>query len=601
MIRVLRSRLSKADREHGYAMVMVIAMATVMMILMAAAVATSVSGLKKSDTDQDSSAALAAAYAGVDEYQSRLTSDNGYSRWGNPLSTFTHDTISTVDVPLVGSENAAFGVGASGTWATVPGSSGAATFRYEVDNSDYATTGILRLRSTGRVGNSTRTVVANLKAKGFIDYLYFTNYEVMDPALDLDSSGNPKCQNLKYAWASGPARTGCTEITFDRNDKVSGAVHSNDTIHICQAWFTKQVTSANPNPPFYSHTFGGTNSSSGCGTTRLDGGAANVDTVSMPAKNSEMPKQTRVDSANDVPRPGCQFTGPTSIVFNAGGTMTVRSPWTRFAHAGTTTVAAGVAVPVCGTPGPGTNTLGSATGQTIPVPDNNLIFVQNVPDVASDNNYWAPGALPLGGYACKGADGSTTGNGIGYPSKYVYGGRTRSEDAPISAYDCRNGDAFVEGQLQGRVTVASANYIYITDDLTYANQTATVRGTDMLGLVGDKAVWVYNPVDVNGRLMYQDTTGRYIDAAILSVENTFQVQNYDVSPSRGNLNIFGSIAQNFRGVVSQAGGYVKAYSYDDLFASTAPPKFLGPVATTYGITATAEVSDAFAADGTAIP
>jgi hypothetical protein len=589
-------RIRSSETDRGYAMVLVIGMAVVLMILMASAATLSVGGLNKANTDQNSSAALAAAYAGVDEYQSRLAADNGYSRFGNSASVFTHDTLSTVDALAPTDANPAFGVEPSDSWAIVPGSDGTASFRYEVDNSDFGATGVLRIRSTGRVGNSTRTVVANLKAKGFIDYIYFTNYEVQDPALDIDpSTGNPRCQNLKYAWASGPARTGCTEITFDNGDMIAGSARSNDTIHVCDAHFTDTLTSANPTSPYYAHNYGNSHSASGCASPRLDGGTKYSDTMNVPAKNSEMVKQTQVDSPSDVPRPGCEYTGPTSIVFNSDGTMTVRSPWTKFAHAGTATVAAGVTVPNCGTVGAAG--LGSSGGQTIPVPDNNLIFVQNVPSTVGDLNLWAPGALPSGGYQCKGADGTTTGNGIGFPGKK----NGKSEKAPISAYGCMSGDAFVSGDLSGRVTVAAANYIYITDDLVYANKTATSRGTDMLGLVGDKAVWVYNPINTDDNLMYSDSGGRDIQAAILSVENTFQVQNYNTGPSRGSLRVFGSIAQNFRGIVSQSGGYVKSYSYDHLLESTAPPKFLGPVATTYGVTTSAEVADAFKPDGTKIP
>ena len=57
-----------------------------------------------------------------------------------------------------------------------------ASFRYEIDNSEYQDKGMLHLRSTGRVGDVTRSIVADLKQDGFIDYLYFTNYETPDPA-----------------------------------------------------------------------------------------------------------------------------------------------------------------------------------------------------------------------------------------------------------------------------------------------------------------------------------------------------------------------------------------------------------------------------------
>ncbi|AMB57658.1 hypothetical protein AWU67_00925 [Microterricola viridarii] len=597
-----------------------------LLIMVAGAMTFALSGLRKSAGDANWNAASAAAFAGVDEYRSRLAADSSYYRYGNPAAAFSSRTGSLVDLPSGTAENFAFGVGAAGTWAQVPGST-VAQYRYEVDNSEFATSGILRIRSTGRVGDSVRSVVANLKAKGFIDFLYFTDYEVQDPGLSLDSSGNPNCKNLKYAWvpdsAAAPKRVGCTEITFSNNDKIAGPAHSNDTMHICKAQFTMKVTSSNPNAPHYSPTNGvypdlksdGTPNKNPDGSIKMTGGGncsdqtfnpayppSFDDTVLMPAKNTEMQLQTRVDMPVEVPRPGCQYTGPTSITLNADGTITVRSPWTKFAHAGTETVAAGVIVPNCGTPGTAAGRLGSATGQTIPVPENNLIFVQGVPAgaVGSDPNAWGTTKPTGGGYSCTRSDGAgaDNGNGIGYPLVTGTGSNTRVE---TTMYGCKDGDVFLQGTLKGRLTVAAANAVYIVADIKYAGGVTT--NTDMLGIVGGKPVWVWNPAynDGSNLKLMKSGSDRTIHAAILSVENTFQVQNYNVGSSLGNLIVYGAIAQKFRGIVSQGGGYVKKYTYDERFKTTAPPKFLAPVATTYGVTTTADVAPAFRTDGTVIP
>ena len=97
--------------------------------------------------------------------------------------------------------NPAFGVGAAGTWGAVAGSDSTAFYRYEVDNSKYSLSGTLRIRATGRVGKVTRSVVANLKQQGFIDFLYFSDYEIQDP----DQSGASVTTCVKYAWAGRPS------------------------------------------------------------------------------------------------------------------------------------------------------------------------------------------------------------------------------------------------------------------------------------------------------------------------------------------------------------------------------------------------------------
>ena len=133
----------------------------------------------------------------------------------------------------------------------------------------------------------------------------------------------------------------------------------------------------------------------------------------------------------------------------------------------------------------------------------------------------------------------------------------------------------------------------------------------MLGLVGNNAVFVYNPVRITGfsgsgttswpsstvapELVQRprDHGDREIDAAILSVGHTFQVQNYPYG-DRGDLTVYGALAQKFRGTVaSGSNGYAKDYEYDTRFRNIAPPKFLTPTSTTYGVTQFATVPAAF--------
>lgn len=594
----LSKRLRPARDERGFAMVMVLGIGVVLLVLMVTATTLSVSGLKKAKQDQDWAGALSAAYAGVDEYQSRLTGDSSYGQYGNPLAALTVKTASKVIAPA--KTNLAFNVGKGSDWATVQGSGGTASFRYEVDNSQFQNSGVLRIRSTGKVGDATRSVVANLRGKGFIDFLYFTDFEIQDPDFSLDSEGKSTCIDPKHAWEVVGYRYGCQEITFSGGDVLDGPVHSNDVIHICDATFTMSVTSAYPTAPYYSDSTGG-DAVKGAAAKKCggqvwgvppDGGPPSLNsTVTMPPTNSDMRRETQVDLPLDVPRPGCLYTGPTEITFTNDGYMTVRSPWTLYTQAGPVQPPApGVTLAVCGTPGAGG--LGSAAGQKIKVPDNNLIYVQGVPG-STDPNYWGAKTPTSPGFpGCTGADGKTVGNGLGYPAKI---GSTYEVAPSAKSYECKNGDVFVKGALNGRVTVSAANYVYITGELAYAD-----ADRDMLGLVGNHAVWVWNPVDKDKKTLLTGSF-RTIQAAILSVDNTFLVQNNDKGSKRGELRVFGAIAQKYRGIVSNGGGYVKRYNYDNRLKAAAPPKFLTPVSTTYGTTLIADSATAYAANGTPIP
>src|SRR5690625_2811302 len=153
MIALIKSRIPTGE-DRGVSLVTVIALGFVLALLATAAITYSTGSMRFSRHTQDWNAALAAAYAGAEEFQSRLTEDPSYYRAGNPASQFSIDTGSDVRLPQNMSlpVNPAFSLT---EWGTVAGSDGEAKFRYEVDNSRYFIDGTLRLRSTGLAGQET--------------------------------------------------------------------------------------------------------------------------------------------------------------------------------------------------------------------------------------------------------------------------------------------------------------------------------------------------------------------------------------------------------------------------------------------------------------
>lgn len=573
-------------REDGYVLPMVLGLGLVLILVTATALASTSSGNTKADTEADWNAALSAAYAGIEDYASRLENDPGYVRYGNPGSEFS-DGSYALSLPTGTNENPAFDIEADGEWAVVPGSEGAAMFRYEVSTAEYPTEGIVRLRSTGLVGDSTRSVIADLRQEGFSDFVYFTDYEVQDPLIT--TASDDFCE--AYKWVR-PAS--CSDITFVERDTIEGKVHSNDRMLICEAHFTGSVTTANPNSPLYA-------TGSGCSAPDFQAGPPRrVSAITMPETNAEMKKETRNDLPDEVADPGCLYTGPTVIQLNSNGTMTVWSPFTKKTQVAAT--AAGATTPAkCGTPGTSSGQLGHVNGATFPVLDLNLLFVQNVPNLASDPNYTASSTSPTN-FTCTGSGSSQTWR-IGtstaptqkFPATDESMPATSSSAAP--AYGCRNGDLYIKGTTNGRMTVAAENFVYITGDLRYADNVE-----DMLGVVGQNAIWLYNPMKTCGSsctaMLPKERT---IYASLLSVKHTIQVQNWDKGVSRGTLNIVGSMAQKFRGTVGTGNGttgYAKYYKYDPRLTYSAPPKYLVPTSTTFSASQIAGVPSAFSSDGT---
>lgn len=560
-LRILRSlRTPVEDRERGVALILVIGIGALVTALITTAIVFTVAGTRYARDDVDWNGALAAAYAGVEEYQSRLAENPDYVRYGNPDAEFSAGSVLLDD-----SSNPALGF--DGAWATVPGTSAGASFRYEVDTSSYYSEGVLRVRSTGRVADETRSIVADLRQSGFVHYLYFTDREIQDPALN---KYGDDC--YRYRWSSPPRPESCGEITFASNDVINGQVHSNDIIYACGTTFKGAVTTSWNPPSGNRHR---------CETT---GGAADFEVpdpqrgqtpsylpvLGMPETNSEI-RTAAMDT-------GCVYSGPTRIELRSDGQMTVRSPLTKATRPGQPISAPAA----CGTPGTGSGQLGSSGGAIVPVPDAGAVFVQNVPSTTSDANYRArPG-------------GCASGNAVGYP---VSGERAPDPVAGVAPYDCHSGDLFVRGTLNGQVTLAAENFVYVTGNTTYAD-----RDDDMLGLIGNNMVYVWNPSyrtcdrwNCWGR--GPDSPNITIEAAILSLRS-FAVQNTDVSGDRnGQLTVRGSIAQAFRGVVAFQSGYIKDYVYDPRLRFRSPPHFLSPVTSAYGVSTWIETSPAINADG----
>jgi hypothetical protein len=625
MIRRMRS-------QNGFALPVVIGLGLALTVMAATVLTVSTSGSVKSGGDRDGDNAMAAAYGGLAEYQSRLTANNAYEEYGVSTPFSTGSAFNGTD------GNPAFGTTAGGTWATIANSGGTEFFRYEVDNSGYSTSGIIRLRVTGRSGDITRSLVANLKGTGFIDYLYFTDYESSNPVVTGETqNGNSSkaCLSEHLTDPGYSSNVACGAVQFISGDILEGPVRTNDEFTICGAEFKETVQST--------ASTGTYSKPSGCGNAKFDSGSPQkVASLDLPATNNAMLQETRYDlQATTVPRPGCLYTGPTSIVFNSNGSMTVISPWTLAtqiaiaANGKMTGKSTGTAATECGT----ISALHSSAGATVTVPTSNLVYVQSVPtsNTNTDPNYWASGAVPTSPssatFCTKTVTTTTTdwlgrktthttttyGNGLSnaatglaYPASNEFNGPAGAS----SVYGCRNGDAFVQGTFHGALTIGAQNNLFVTGNIKY-----TDASTDILGLVGQSTVTVWNPIscDSSSHNVCSTSSGSSdllarsgnanvtIDAAIASNGGTFQVENYGYGARLGTLTVLGSIAQEFRGAVgvsyggSHITGFTKDYGYDTRLLNTAPPKFLQPVSTTYGVTTEIEVAAAYHSDGTPGP
>ena len=479
--------------EDGVALIAILIGLVVLVLLAVTVLDYAVNSSTISRHDQNWSAALNAAEAGIDDYLFHLNENSNYTNY------------SASNLPSDG--NVAFT-----TFVDVPGGSTKSQYTYTPDTTNLTVDGTITLTSTGKVGNSKRTLQAILRRRNFLDYLYFTDYETKDPALYTGSpftatQAETACA-LHYYEGRDPA---CTEITFISRDTINGPMHTNDAFRVCGSPSFAGKTSTSWNP-----------------------------------------------SSGNRWRDTC----PTRIKLLSSGQMTVKSPFSKNTHNG------------CPTNGTGS------------LPTNGVIYVQNVPSSSADANYTA---------ACP----------------YNVNGQARPLGLPITNditnYGCRNGDVFVDGTLKGQLTIAADNNIDITASLQYKDGTS---GRDLLGLIANNYIEVWHPVkctsgnasscNLNANFPGETATGSPLNdptiyAAMLSINHSFRVQNYDLGAPLGTLGVIGTIGQRYRGAVgtfsgsSIVSGYAKDYRYDRRLKYLAPPKFIDPVASAWAIAVWKEI------------
>jgi hypothetical protein len=138
-----------------------------------------------------------------------------------------------------------------------------------------------------------------------------------------------------------------------------------------------------------------------------------------------------------------------------------------------------------------------------------------------------------------------------------------------------NGDAWVEGVVNGEVTLAAQDAVFLTNNVTYASaQSPNPWQTnfnanavdDTLGLMASNQVQIVGTNEIT------------IHAAVMVTRGAdgFNAQKYNVAFGRPPINLYGSLSQEERGTVGQpsAGkGFSKNYKFDTRFNSKAPPNY----------------------------
>ncbi len=531
--------------DDGFTMIIAIGVMFVTSLLLVAAFTVANAEISSTRTTSTQKQAYYAALAGVQEYEYHLQANPDY--WETceaPATTLPEEKSERYEVTVLPASTAPTGTTkctASNPFATVIEASGSLANTF-------------RIKSVGYSGSESRTLVATFKVTGFLDYIYYTNFETEDPAL---YSHGPECKGKYYSeWA--PKRLSCEVITFISGDEVNGPMHTNDS-------------------------------------TRVEGTAAfgrkgHVPTDVVEINGGTYPADEGQKCSKGEPKfytaTSCYTKGPTLIPPESDTSLTayVNSPdefegLTELTLNGTTNTIKVINY----------TSETEKTESTISWPENGLIYVKQGEGCGS--TVFEP----------NGSDIEPLSTSAGCGNVYVNGTYSKSLTVAGEGDVIINGNIYptsVAGKLgsepSGTATLGliASDYVRIYHPVksTYAGSgsggTTCNRGDTynrttkvceyQIGSGGCDAPNYNSTEDPN---KWGSLSNPYIYAAILSTNHSFLVDNFACGEELGKLHIYGAIGQDYRGIVGTSGetGYIKDYKYDGRLATDEPPYFLSPL------------------------
>jgi Tfp pilus assembly protein PilX len=517
---VIRRRLRRSN-EDGFTMISVILGLSFVVALSVVTVTAVSSDLHLNRNDLDQKRAYEAAKAGINDYVFHLHEETDY--W-------------TKCTNVKPASNAVNQVGSTAKRRAVPGNTGA-TYAIELlpasGQSTYKqcdtanpgasmleSTGMLkgtfRIRSTGFSGKEDVSIVATFKPATFLDYVYFTQRETLDPvsygyanpSAELDGVNSQCSKTFQEGRMSAqiPSAGGyCVVISFVDGDSINGPMHTNDAFVFCGSP-TLGRGPADPvevsGPPkgwFQTKEIGNSGSNCSGNNSKVKGTyTANSPVITPPPSNSALKSIA-----------GLKLSGQVRICLN-GQNMTV---------------SAGA---VC-------------TESPIysgPIPSNGVVYVE-----------------------------STSCPTIYSPFTATY---------PTTS-GC--GTAYIHGEYSGALTLATENDIVIDGSLIHSGEGVLgLVANNFVRVYHPFAAQTGRGKCNSGSNGAGSIKDLRIDAAILAIDHSFIVDHYDCGATLGTLTVNGALAMKYRGPVGTTGnsGYIKSYTYDDRLRYLQPPSFIEP-------------------------
>jgi hypothetical protein len=635
-----------ARGEDGFTMLIALLALLIGSLLVAAAFAAANGDIKLTKTDTNGKKAYYAAAAGIEHYKYELTS--------NPNYWIKCPSIATVHVP--GTTDEEYSV------KTLP-STGHATCETEKQATIIETagsaSGTFRIESTGTAGGQTRSIVATFTHPGFLNYVYFSNYEVEDPT---NFSPQPtNCEHYYKERVTLKLTKECGPIQFAAKDKVNGPMHTNDSADLCAEGTTKPTFGRVASDKIEMN--GGHYSEGSCtnALNLLGTYTESAPTLLPPETDNELLEQAGLKLSGRSVVVLNSKTTPNTLTVNGGAPVNFPANGVIFVE--NTSAGCGITYSPFGSDyehdtGCGNVYVSGTYNESLTIAAANDVIINGSITTTANGEGKPTGGATLGliatnfvriyhpvkeGYTVKTETPATE---PAINSKCVkevkITGTLKKESATVSNVSSTAG--YEKGQeitgtgIPAGTTIKEVNAgaktllltkpattpgspvaltIYVPTALEYrAGQnlcvakgkapTTTYREAETLYTEACESKTTYiskgfceyvntstecsekatnlssgeDPNKLGGAL-----SNPTIDAAILSTHHSFIVDNYKCGAKLGELNVWGSIAQFWRGPVGTGGGagtgYIKNYNYDERLASIQPPSFLSPTSTSW--------------------
>jgi hypothetical protein len=213
-------------REEGFTMIAAIMILFVTSLLVTVTLVSAGGDIALTHNSTNQKKAYYAAMAGLSAYKYNLNTSSKSTYWTTCPSIKETEVTKTPDehysVVTLPSEGHSQKECEEGKQAAIIEGNGSAI-------------GTFRIEATGTAGTgsekATRKLVATFSHPGFLNYVYLTNYEVLDPA-----ARDPEPVHCEHYYKERVANgwTGeCGTIEFAPEDKVNGPLHTNDAAAIC--------------------------------------------------------------------------------------------------------------------------------------------------------------------------------------------------------------------------------------------------------------------------------------------------------------------------------------------------------------------------------